>query len=109
MKVLLDECLPRKLGRLLSGHEVTTVPQAGWAGVTNGRLLVRIAGSYDAFITIDQNLPAQQKTMGLTFGIVVLRCRANRLTDLSPLVPQILAALNRLQPAQVVVIAAVTE
>jgi predicted nuclease of predicted toxin-antitoxin system len=36
MKVLLDECLPRKLGRLLVGHEVTTVQEAGWSGVTNG-------------------------------------------------------------------------
>lgn len=39
MKVLLDECLPRKLGRLLIGHDVSTVPEAGWAGVTNGKLL----------------------------------------------------------------------
>ena len=32
MRVLLDECLPRRLGRELTGHAVTTVPQAGWAG-----------------------------------------------------------------------------
>jgi hypothetical protein len=36
MRVLLDECLPRKLGRLLVGHEVSTVQKAGWAGVVNG-------------------------------------------------------------------------
>jgi hypothetical protein len=36
MKVLLDECLPRKLGRLQVGHEVTTVQEAGSSGVTNG-------------------------------------------------------------------------
>ena len=104
MKVLLDECLPRKLGRLLIGHEVSTVQQAGWAGVVNGQLLLRISGKFDAFITVDQNLPAQQKTAALPFGIIVLRSRTNQLVDLAPLVPQVLAALRGLQPAEVVVI-----
>ena len=31
MRILLDECLPKDLARELSGHEVGTVPQAGWA------------------------------------------------------------------------------
>ena len=50
MRVILDECLPRRLGSDLAGHLVTTVPQAGWAGVSNGKLLALIAGTYDAFI-----------------------------------------------------------
>jgi hypothetical protein len=104
MRVLLDECLPRKLGRLLVGHEVSTVQQAGWAGVVNGKLLARIAGNFDAFITVDQNLPAQQNTAALTFGIVVLRAPTNQLRDLAPLVPKILATLRTLGPTQIVVI-----
>ena len=39
MKVLLDECLPRKLMHHISGHEVTTVVLAGWSGKKNGELL----------------------------------------------------------------------
>ena len=61
MRIILDECLPRRLGLELPGHLVTTVPLAGWASVSNGRLLARINGNYDAFITVDKNLPAQQK------------------------------------------------
>ena len=38
MRVLLDECLPRKLKRELQGHHVSTVPEMGWAGVKNGAL-----------------------------------------------------------------------
>jgi hypothetical protein len=106
MRVILDECLPRRLGLELSGHLVSTVPLAGWAGVSNGKLLVRIAGNYDAFVTIDRNLPAQQKTNVLPFGVIVLRARSNQLADLRPLVPQILAALTALQPGQVVTIGA---
>ena len=60
MRVILDECLPRKLRRELAGHIVTTVPQAGFAGLTNGRLLRRLEGSYDAFITIDGSFVSQQ-------------------------------------------------
>jgi hypothetical protein len=39
MKVLLDECLPRKLKNHLLGHDCSTVPEAGWAGKKNGELL----------------------------------------------------------------------
>lgn len=102
MRVILDECLPRKLGPLLTGHEVNTVQRAGWSGIANGKLLAKITGQYDAFITVDQNLPAQQNTTSLPFGIIVLRSSTNQLADLRPLVPQILAALVNLKPSQVV-------
>ena len=98
MRVILDECLPRRLGLELPGHLVSTVPAAGWAGVSNGKLLARIAGNYDAFITVDKNLPSQQRTAALAFGVIVLRARSNQLADLRPLVPQVLAVLAELRP-----------
>jgi hypothetical protein len=104
MRVILDECLPRRLGLELSGHLVSTLSYAGWAGTTNGELLVRIQGNYDAFITVDKNLPAQQDTSTLSFGVVVLRAFSNKLDDLKPLVRQILAALSSLRPGQVVLV-----
>lgn len=102
MRVILDECLPRRLGWELSGHSVSTVPQAGWAGLSNGKLLSQVQNNYDAFITIDKNLPAQQVTTAFSFGVVVLRAPSNKLDDLKPLVPQILAALALLKPGQVI-------
>jgi hypothetical protein len=105
MRVILDECLPRPLGLELSGHLVSTVQQAGWAGISNGKLLARIAGNYDVFVTLDKNLPAQQRTSVLPFGDVVLRAPSNQLSDLRPLVPQILATLTTLQAGQVVCVA----
>lgn len=106
MRVILDECLPRRLGLELAGHLVSTVPLAGWAGVSNGKLLARIAGNYDAFVTVDKNLPSQQKTVALPFGVIVLRAPSNQLSDLRPLVPKILAALASLHPGQVVTVSA---
>jgi hypothetical protein len=45
MRLLLDECLPKDLAGKLPGNHVCTVPQAGWASISNGRLLRLIAES----------------------------------------------------------------
>lgn len=60
MRVLLDECLPKKLKRdLLEYHEVSTVPEMGWAGKKSGELLKLAASKFDLFLTVDQNLTYQ--------------------------------------------------
>jgi hypothetical protein len=100
VRVIIDECLPRRLASELTGHAVFTVQQAGMA---NGELLARIQGSFDAFITIDQNIVAQQTTAKLSIGVIVLRAPSNKFDDVKPLVPQILEALSSLQPGQIAV------
>jgi hypothetical protein len=101
MRVLLDECLPRGLKKHLREHEVKTVPEAGWAGKKNGELLRLAGGSVDVFVTIDSNLVYQQTVGVLSFGVVVLVARSNRLGDLLPLVPDLLTALSSVGPGQV--------
>ncbi len=57
MKILLDECLPRKLKYELPTHEVWTVSERGWAGTKNGALLaLATANAFELFITVDQGL-----------------------------------------------------
>ena len=94
MRVLLDECLPKRLIHELPGYEVTTVPMAGWAGIQNGDLLKRITGKFDTFITIDGNLAHQQDTANLPFGVIVLKARSNKIEDIRPLLPKILRSLE---------------
>ena len=60
MRILLDECVPRKLTRELPGHECRTVTEMGWAGIKNGRLLRLAENQFDVFLTADQNLQYQQ-------------------------------------------------
>ena len=61
MRILLDECLPRRLRRGLPGHEVRTVQELGWAGTKNGALLRRaMAEGFEVFVTVDRNLEYQQ-------------------------------------------------
>ena len=45
MRILLDECVPRKLRQELPGHDVRTVPGMGWAGKRNGELLALMAAN----------------------------------------------------------------
>jgi len=89
MHLLLDECLPARLRRDLPGHEVLTVPRAGWSGIKNGKLLLFIARSrkFEVFLTKDKSLPYQQQLQGLPFAVVVLRARSNRFEDTHPLMP----------------------
>jgi hypothetical protein len=91
--VLLDECVDGRLARELAGHEVTTVPEAGWAGTRNGELLALAEQRFDAFLTVDRNLSFQQPLPKFRIAVVVVRAPTNRLRDLLPLVPQVLAAL----------------
>jgi predicted nuclease of predicted toxin-antitoxin system len=104
MRVLLDECLPRGLKKHLHGHDVVTVPEAGWAGKQNGELLRAASGSVDVFVTIDGNLVHQQTVQGLSFGVVVLKAPTNRLAGLVPLVPEILSAISRVGPGESILV-----
>ena len=98
MRILLDEDLPRRLGDRLIGHEVSTVPKSGWAGVKNGKLLALAATRFDVFLTMDKNLEFQQNRATLPVAVLVIEAMSNRLEDLSPLVPDILRELNHLPP-----------
>jgi hypothetical protein len=60
MRLLLDECVPKRLKRELVGHEVKTVQELGWAGTKNGGLLKLADGQFDALLTVDQGIEYQQ-------------------------------------------------
>ena len=101
MRVLLDEQLPVDLCAELRGHVVDSVVGRGWAGIKNGELLRSIRGQYDALVTMDRSMEFQQRVQILPFGIVLVRAPSNRMQDLRPLVPSILAALVAITPGMV--------
>lgn len=102
MRVLLDACVPKRLARELPAHKVAAVADLGWAGLDDGPLLDAMATEFDALVTVDGNLPKQQRLDHRAFGVVVLRAKTNRLVDLLPLVPKLRATLKRLGRGQVV-------
>ncbi len=106
MRLLLDECVPARLRRALPSHQVSTVPQEGWSGVKNGKLLALTATKFDAFITVDKNLPYQQNTAALPVAVFVLDALSNELPYLLPLVPVLEAALASHKPGSYVLLRA---
>jgi hypothetical protein len=96
VKLLLDECIDRRRAKDLEGHDVQTVPQMGWAGIKNGELLTLAEKEFDVFITVDRNLSFQQNLPKFNIAVLVLHASSNRLADLKPLAPKILATLPTL-------------
>ncbi len=102
MRLLLDECMPKRLGRLIAGHTVRTVAQEGWTGKKNGELIsLMLAAGFDALITVDKGIRYQQNRASVGVAIVVLLAPSNQLVDLAPLVPNLLVALENIQPGDI--------
>lgn len=103
MRLLLDECLPRKLKSsfISAGHNCETVREVGWEGVTNGKLLAQAEFLFDVLITVDKNLRYQQAFKNRVISVLILRAKSNDIEDLEPLVPAVLNALKSINPGQV--------
>ncbi len=95
MKILLDECVDRRFARVLVGHEVSTVPKMGWAGIKNGDLLALAEKEFDALITVDRKISAEQDLTKFKIAVFLLRAGTNRLDDLRPLAEEVLEKLPR--------------
>lgn len=87
MRVLLDECLPRKLKFEINAEFVQTVPEAGWASKQNGELLRLAEKSFDVLLTNDQNMEHQQAVSRFDIAFIVLVAPTNDIVDLLPLIP----------------------
>ena len=83
MRILLDECVPAALAKLLPEHQCSTVQKQGWGGVKNGELLRRAESAFDIFITADKSLRYQQNLAGRRIAIVQIS--ALRLREVGPI------------------------
>jgi hypothetical protein len=102
MKVLLDECVPRKLKREIANHEVVTVTEQGWSGIKNGELLNLATTEFDIFLTVDQNLSFQQNLRNFNIGIILMVARNNRLKTLLPLMPAVRVAIEDAKAGEII-------
>jgi predicted nuclease of predicted toxin-antitoxin system len=104
MKLLLDECVPRRFSSSLSSdqHQCVTVPEAGFAGKTNGELLALAEESFDVFITLDKGFAYQQTLVGRQIAILVIHAKSNRLPDLLPHAEACQEAIATIKPGEVV-------
>lgn len=103
MRILLDECVPRRLRRGFPSHDVHTVSEMGWSGKKNGELLQLMTGQgFEVLVTVDQNIRYQQNLQAAGVAVVVLIASSNRLMDLTPLMAAALASLGSIKPGDIV-------
>lgn len=103
MKILLDHCVPRRFGAQLQGHDVHTAASLCWSDLKNGALLKSAgAAGFEVMVTVDQNLPYQQRASDLPLAVVVLICRSNELAELVKLIEPLQAALKTLEPGAII-------
>jgi predicted nuclease of predicted toxin-antitoxin system len=108
LRVLLDECLPRKLKREFAGCVVFTVQEMGWSGKKNGELMKIACDQFDIFVTADQNLQYQQNLAYADVAVIVLVAVNNRIENLTPLMPQVNALIGAVSAGQVIIVGAET-
>ena len=94
VRVLLDECVPKRLRAELSQHAVKTVTESGWAGVKNGDPLKLAAADFDCFVTVDRNLQFQQSTGALPIAVIAIRAPNNSIEALRHLMPEVRKVLE---------------
>jgi len=103
MKVLIDECVPWKLGRHLVGHQCEGVVKVGFAGKKNGVLLALAErAGFDVLLTVDQGIPYQQWLEGLRIALIIIQAHSNKMEALLPHVPACLDRLRAILPGEVV-------
>jgi hypothetical protein len=95
MRVLVDECVPRFLRRLL-GHEAQTAQDCGWGGIKNGELLSLAGEQFEVFLTSDKNLRYQQNLSKRKIAIIELPTNRRRIVMM--LVPKIIETLEVIAP-----------
>jgi predicted nuclease of predicted toxin-antitoxin system len=105
MKVLIDECLPKKLKLELLSHFVQTVPEAGWAGKQNGELLKLAEKDFDVLLTNDRNMEHQQDLKQFDLSFIVLVAPTNDIADLKPLMSSVNETLKTVATGDVIYIA----
>ena len=105
MKLLLDECTPKRLRNDFHSHDVQTVDEVGLKGALNGELLrAAIAQQFDVLITVDRRIPFQQNLSQFDIAVIILVARPCRYAQLKMLVPQAIVVLETIKAGEVVII-----
>ena len=102
MNILLDECVPLPLRRLLHPHKISSVKDEGWTSFKNGALLSLASPKFDLFLTADQSLRYQQNLKGFDIAVAVLS--TNNLRRLDQACGLILESLDHAEPEALIFI-----
>lgn len=95
MKILLDECVTKKLIPFLKDHEVSTVSQMKWNGLKNGELISKVEqAGFEMLLTIDKKIKYQQNISKYNIIIVIINTSSSSIESLSEYIPNLNKAIG---------------
>ena len=95
MKVLLDECVTKRLKPHLKEFEVFTVREMGWSGVKNGKLIsLCVDNHFEVILTIDKNMIYQQNLENYPITIAVLNSSSSKIEEIILFIPSFLKQID---------------
>ena len=102
MKIVIDECLPKRVTQFFEKGRAYTVPQIGLSGAKDTALLNELdKREIDVFITIDGNIEYQEQFINRKFGTVVIISVSNRFNDLLHLKDKIFKAVDSVSNGEI--------
>ena len=105
MKILLDECVTKRLKPYLTEFEIFTVSEMKWNGVKNGKLMTLcIENKFDLLLTIDKNLIFQQNSDKYGLTIAVLNSSSSKIEELVLFIPSFKTQVDKLEKHKVYII-----
>ena len=104
MRLLLDECVPKKVKYLFieGGHHCETVGEAGFTGKENGELLRLAEEHFDVLVTIDKNIRFQQNLSLRKIALLIIHSASNDVDYIRPHIPKALEALHSIKHGQAI-------
>ena len=98
MKILLDECVTKRLKKHLEEFEVFTVRELALSGIKNGKLLTYcVENKFDILLTIDKNLLHQQNLDKYPVTIAVFNSLTSKIEELITFLPSFKLQVDLLQ------------
>ena len=98
MKILLDECVTKRLKKHLNNFDVFTVRELELSGIKNGKLMAYCSdNNFDVLLTIDKNLMFQQNLEKYPVTIVVFNSRSSKIEELVLFIPSFEKQINSFQ------------
>lgn len=95
MKILLDECVTKRLKSHLDMFETFTVHELNLGGMKNGKLMTYCSeNQFDILLTIDKNLMFQQNLEKYSTIIVVLNSQSSKIEEIIAFLPSFKSQIN---------------
>jgi len=98
MKILLDECVTKRLKRHLQEFEVFTARELNLGGIKNGKLMTFCKeNNFDILLTVDKNLIYQQNLEKYPVTIVVFNSLSSKIEELIEFLPSFKSQISQLE------------